>query len=122
MRGTFYFYKTITKYSKIHFSKFTAVISQLVNAKTSFVFLCTNYGLHSCGLITMCAFKKYYFLINSLKLKITEFFQFVQGKKKYVCVSECVTVLTSKNVAKMVMTKQILNPEDNTGDGCDIGS
>lgn len=45
-------------------------------------------------------------------------------KKKVMCkwVSECVTVLTSKNVAKMVMTKQILNPEDNTGDGCDIGS
>lgn len=78
VHGTFYFYKTITKYSKIQFSKLTAVISQFINAKTSFVYLCTNYRPHRCGLITMCAFKKYYFLINSLKLKITEFFQFVQ--------------------------------------------
>ena len=37
----------------------------------------------------MCAFKKYYFLINSLKLKITEFFQFVQEKKKCMCVCAC---------------------------------
>jgi hypothetical protein len=45
VRGTLYFYKTITKYSKIHFSKFTAVMSQFINAKTSFVFLCTNHRL-----------------------------------------------------------------------------
>ena len=76
--------KTITKYSKIHFSKFTAVISQLINAKTSFVFLCTNYRLHPCGLITMCAFKKYYFLINSLKLKI-RVLPVCPRKKKVMC-------------------------------------
>lgn len=35
---------------------------------------------------------------------------------------ECVTVLTSKNVAKMVMTKQIFIHEDTRRDDCDLGN
>lgn len=55
MRGTLYFYKIITKYSKIHFSKFTAVISQFINAKTSFFSVQTTgsilVGLPLCALL-----------------------------------------------------------------------
>lgn len=130
MRGTFYFYKTITKYSKIHFSKFTAVISQFINAKTSFVFLCTNDRLHPRGLTTMCAFKKYYFLINSLRLKITEFFQFVQEKKKKkvcACVRVCVCLrvcnsLDFQECGQDGDDKATRNQDDNTGYGCDLGN
>lgn len=116
VRGTLYFYKTITKYSKIHFSKFTAVISQFINAKTSF-FLCTNYRLHPRGLTTMCAFKKYYFLINSLKLKITEFFQFVKKKSVYVCVNS----LGFQEHDQSGRYKANTNHEGSTEDSCYIG-
>lgn len=73
----FYFYKTITKYSKIHFSKFTAVISQFINAKHPF----SPSVQTTLSIVTEsppCAlFKKYYFLIHFFFF----FFSDVQNNK-----------------------------------------
>lgn len=85
MHGTFYFYKTIktiTKYSKIHFSKFTAVISQFINAKHPFLPSVKTTVSIITELLPCALFKKYYFLINFfLKLKITKFLTVFANKK-----------------------------------------
>lgn len=75
--------KLLQNIQKIHFSKFTAVISQFINAKHPFlpsvqtiVSIVTE--LPPCALL-----KKYYFLINFfflLKLKITKFLMVFANK------------------------------------------
>lgn len=120
MRGTLYFYKTITKYSKIHFSKFTAVISQFINAKTSFFFSLYKLQAPSSWAHRYVRFSKILFSNKFFEVKNNRVLPVCQKKKKksvYVCINS----LGFQEHDQSGRFKANTNHEGSTEDSCYIG-